>query len=48
MESKQYSNAAAAYKLSMQLDPSNIEYKTKYDEATQKQQSLDLKEEANI
>ena len=44
MESKQYSNAAAAYKLSMQLDPSNIEYKTKYDEATQKQQSLDLKE----
>ena len=45
MESNQYSSAAAAYKLSMQLDPSNMEYKTKYDEATQKQQSLDLKEE---
>eukprot|EP01043_Picozoa_sp_COSAG02_P021126 COSAG02_NODE_1063_length_14846_cov_134.162745_14_plen_61_part_00 len=24
-ESKQYSNAAAAYKLSMQFDPSNVE-----------------------
>eukprot|EP01043_Picozoa_sp_COSAG02_P034624 COSAG02_NODE_2432_length_8873_cov_4.596991_1_plen_1094_part_10 len=40
MESKQYSNAAAAFKLSVKLDPSNEEYQTKLDEAMQKEESL--------
>ena len=49
MESNQYSNAAAAYKFSMQLDPSNMEYKQSTTKPRKNNSHwLTSKKEANI